>query len=154
MTTNTLTPTAETPDQPDKPLPVKLLPAKPVLLFDGMCPLCQRSVRILKSLDWFKALDYRDCRVKSNWPGHAAQPLEMKKMLEEMHLVSADGGKVYKGFKAFRWLCWKIPATFLLAPLMYIPGVPWIGNKVYLWVAKNRFRLVPCKDGVCQVSVK
>ena len=24
------------------------------MLFDGMCPLCQRAVRMLKPLDWFK----------------------------------------------------------------------------------------------------
>ena len=39
----------------------------------------------------------------------------------------------------------------LAAAYVAWPGVPWVGNKVYLWVAKNRFKLVPCKDGVCSL---
>ena len=33
-------------------------------------------------------------------------------------------------------------------------GVPWLGNKLYLWVAKNRFDLVPCDDGGCRVPLR
>ena len=39
------------------------------------------------------------------------------------------------------------------SPLLYLPGVPQIGQKIYLWVAKNRFRLVPCHGGVCTVPL-
>jgi len=32
--------------------------------------------------------------------------------------------------------------------------VLWLGNRVYRWIAKNRYSLVPCHDGVCQVPLK
>ena len=48
-----------------------------------------------------------------------------------------------------RWMAWRIPVLWWLAPLLYLPGVPWLGRKLYRWVAKNRYDLVPCKDGVC-----
>ena len=121
------------------------------LLYDGQCPLCQRSVAVLKKLDWFRKVDYRDARDPANVP--ADPPLELARMLEEMHLVTTDG-RVYHGFGAFRWMAWRLPILWLVAPFLYIPGVPWLGQKVYLWVARNRYQLVPCKDGVCTVPPK
>ncbi len=126
--------------------------AKPkgIVLYDGFCPLCLRSISILKKLDWFKRLRFQDARRVDELPP-CEVPLIPKRLLEEMHLVTPDRKRAYAGFKAFRWVAWRIPLLFPLAPLFYIPGVPWIGNKVYLWVARNRFKLVPCKDGVCEV---
>ena len=124
---------------------------KAVVLYDGMCPLCQRSVRILKRLDWLHLLHYQDCRDVAKLPKPAVQ-LEPKKLLQEMHLVTPDRERVYAGFAAFRWIAWRLPLMFWLAPVLYLPGVPWLGRRMYLWVAKNRYQLVPCKDGVCSVK--
>lgn len=121
---------------------------KGVVLYDGSCPLCQRSVRVLKRLDWLHKLHFQDCRDAANLP-KSEVPLELSKMLEEMHLVTPDRKRAYAGFAAFRWMAWRMPATLGLAPLLYLPGVPWLGRKVYRWIAKNRYNLVPCKDGVC-----
>lgn len=123
---------------------------KGVVLYDGMCPLCQRSVRILKRIDWLHQLHFQDCRDTANLP-KSAVPLDPKRMLEEMHVVTPDRERVYAGFKAFRWMAWRMPMTAWFAWMLYLPGVPWLGNKVYLWVAKNRYDLVPCKDEVCQL---
>lgn len=121
-----------------------------VLLYDGECPLCQRSVAILKKLDWLRRIDYRDARDPANWPA-SETPLVRDRLLEEMHVVPKGGKGVVAGFRAFRWAAWRLPALALFAPLMHLPLVPWIGQRVYLWVAKNRFSLVPCKDGVCTI---
>ena len=125
---------------------------KPLVLFDGLCPLCQGSVAWLKRLDWFRAVDFKDARDPSNIPS-MDPPLALSRLLEEMHLVTTDLKKSLHGFKAFRYISWRIPLLFLLAPFMYIPGIPWLGQKIYLWVARNRFNLVPCKDGVCHLPI-
>ena len=125
---------------------------KGVVLYDGLCPLCQRSVRVLKRLDWMHRLHFQDCRDAANLPPSAA-PLDAKKMLEQMHLVTPDRRRVHAGFAAFRWMAWRIPVLWWLAPLLYLPGVPWLGRKGYLWVAKNRYDLVPCRDGSCHVRL-
>jgi predicted DCC family thiol-disulfide oxidoreductase YuxK len=70
-------------------------------------------------------------------------------MLEQMHVVTPDRKRFHVGFAAFRWMAWRMPLTWGIAPLLYLPGTRWLGNKVYLWVARNRYNLVPCKDGVC-----
>ena len=40
---------------------------KPLVLFDGLCPLCQGSVAWLKRLDWFKAVDFKETLFISHW---------------------------------------------------------------------------------------
>jgi predicted DCC family thiol-disulfide oxidoreductase YuxK len=123
---------------------------KAVVLFDGSCPFCRRSIAILQSLDWFGRLHVQNCRETDKLPP-CDVPLVPKKLIEEMHVVTPDRKKVYAGFAAFRWMAWRLPLLTLTAPFLYLPGVPWLGNKAYLWVAKNRFKLVPCTDGVCEL---
>ena len=123
-----------------------------ILLFDGQCPLCRRSVAILKRLDWFARLQYQDARQSDQLP-KTIPPLDHDKLLEEMHLVPRDDNKVYHGFGAFRWMSWRMPLLWPLIPLLYLPGAAVVGQKLYLWVARNRFKLVPCK-GVCELPRK
>lgn len=124
--------------------------ARPVLLYDGLCPLCRKSVAILRRLDWFRRIDYQDARHVDRLP-RTEPPLDPQRLLEEMHLVAGAGRAVYHGFGAFRWLAWRLPLLWLAAPLLYVPGVPWLGQRVYLWVARHRFKLVPCRDGICHL---
>ena len=128
-------------------------PGQAIVLYDGMCPLCQRGVRMLKALDWFGRLHFQNARDVANLPA-CDEPLDPQRLLEEMHAVTPDRKRVYVGYACFRYMAWRLPLTWPIAPLLYIPGVPWVGNKVYLWVARNRFKLVPCKDGACQVPLR
>jgi predicted DCC family thiol-disulfide oxidoreductase YuxK len=122
---------------------------KAQVLYDGQCPFCIKSVNALKRLDWLHRLHFLDARDPAVLPPREP-PLDPDRLLEEMHLLTPDGKQVYHGYGAFRWLAWRLPLLWPLAPLMYIPGVPQLGQKVYLWIARNRFRLVPCHGGVCK----
>jgi predicted DCC family thiol-disulfide oxidoreductase YuxK len=121
-----------------------------LVLYDGECPLCLKSVDLLKRFDWLNRLEYVSVRETEKVPVRQP-PLESKRLLEEMHLITPDGKHVYHGFDAFRWMAWRLPALCWVAPLLYVPGVPTLGQSMYLWVAKNRYRLVPCHNGVCAV---
>lgn len=124
--------------------------ARAIVLHDGLCRFCQRGVRILKRLDWLRRLRFQDCRDVANLPP-SAEPLDPRRLLEEMHVVTPDRKHALHGYRAVRWLAWRLPLGWPVAPLLYFPGVPWLGSKVYLWVARNRFKIVPCKDGICTV---
>ncbi len=50
-------------------------------------------------------------------------------------------GKTYGGFFAVRDIARHLPLSFLLALLLYIPGVSLLGVPVYQWISKNRYRL-------------
>ena len=128
-------------------------PRQAVLLYDGECPLCLKSVSVLQRLDWFHVVHYQNARDIQHLPPSPV-PLDAQKLLEEMHLITPDRRAVYRGFGAFRWLAWRLPLLFVFAPLLYLPGVPKLGRRLYRWVARNRFNLVPCHDGACALPGK
>lgn len=121
-----------------------------LVLYDGECPLCLKSVDLLKRFDWLGKLAYVNVREAQKVPPRQP-PLEPKRLLEEMHLITPDGKHVYHGYEAFRWMAWRLPLFCWLAPLLYVPGIPALGQRIYLWVARNRYRLVPCHNGVCSL---
>jgi len=124
-----------------------------IVLFDGDCPLCKKSVSILKQLDWLGALQFHNARDNAKLPESHVE-LQRNKLLEEMHLLTPDRKHAFAGYAAFRWIAWRLPLAWAFAPLMSFPGVPEVGNQIYRWVAKNRFKLVPCDDGGCKVNLK
>ena len=77
-----------------------------------------------------------------------------EKLIEQMHVVTPNRKRAHAGFAAFQWMAWRLPLTLPIAPFLYLPGVPRLGHRAYLWVAKNRFDLVPCDDGGCRVDLK
>jgi predicted DCC family thiol-disulfide oxidoreductase YuxK len=121
-----------------------------VVLYDGQCAFCRRSVGLLRRLDWFGRLRYQDARDTGHLPA-SDEPLDPHRLLEQMHVLVPGGHRAYSGFRALRYLAWRLPALWAFAPWMYLPGIPALGQRIYLWVAKNRFHLVPCHGGVCRV---
>jgi predicted DCC family thiol-disulfide oxidoreductase YuxK len=119
------------------------------LLYDGQCPFCIRSVKLAKRLDWFNRLRPADARTVRD----ASIPISPERLMEEMHLITPGTVKIYHGFGAFRWMAWRLPLLWVLVPFLYLPGIPTLGQKIYLWIARNRFQLVPCHGGVCQTRL-
>ena len=123
------------------------------VIYDGDCPLCRKSVAILRSLDWLHRLEYVNAR-DSEQPLLLQPPVVGAPLLDEMHLLTPDGKRLFHGFGAVRWMAWRLPLCWLIAPLLYVPGVPWLGQRLYLWIARKRFHLVPCRHGVCDIQQK
>jgi predicted DCC family thiol-disulfide oxidoreductase YuxK len=125
--------------------------ARAIVLFDGDCPLCRRSVAVLARLDWLHQLSYQDARQTDHLPSANNVPLDPQRLLEEMHVLPPGRDRVFTGFYAFRWLALRLPLFWAVVPFLYLPGVPWLGRRAYLWVARNRFHLVPCHNGLCAI---
>ena len=119
------------------------------VLYDGQCPLCLKSVALLKRLDWLGRLRYLDARDRENLPVAEPSP---GRFLEEMHLLTPGGQRLLSGFAALRWIAWRLPLLWPIAPLLWLPGMAAVGQRLYLWVARRRFRLVPCHGGVCTIQ--
>ncbi|WP_139490406.1 thiol-disulfide oxidoreductase DCC family protein [Brevibacillus dissolubilis] len=60
--------------------------------------------------------------------------------------VQTPDGQLYQGFYAVRVLVGYTWLAFL-QPLLYIPGIPPLGEKAYAWVARNRYRLFGKREG-------
>jgi predicted DCC family thiol-disulfide oxidoreductase YuxK len=121
------------------------------VLFDGDCSFCQHSVRWLRRLDWRHVLTFVNLR-DSGDPIVQAVPTIAERLREEMHVWPASRARLYHGFDALRWLSWRLPSLWLIAPFLSLPLVPSLGQRIYLWIARRRFELMPCRNGGCTIQ--
>jgi predicted DCC family thiol-disulfide oxidoreductase YuxK len=116
------------------------------VIYDGHCGLCTRSVAVLRRLDWLNRLDFMDAnhieRVHERFPS-----LPTDDLLHEIHIVNPEG-QYWVGFYGFRRLAWLLPLLWPAAPVLYVPGVPWVGARVYGYVAAHRARNL-CDSDAC-----
>jgi predicted DCC family thiol-disulfide oxidoreductase YuxK len=124
-----------------------------VVLYDGNCPLCLKTTSILKRLDWLHRLYFHNCRDTVGIPINSAH-LDPARMIQEMHVLTPDRTTAYSGYRAVRWIAGRVPVLWPLYPLLFIPGMARLGQRLYLFVARNRFQLLPCRDGVCTIPPK
>jgi predicted DCC family thiol-disulfide oxidoreductase YuxK len=126
---------------------------KAVVLYDGGCPLCCKSIAILKKFDWRDRLSYQDARDVEHLP-EISMRLVPDQLMREMHLVTPNRQKTFTGFRAFRWIAGRLPLLWLVWPVLFVPGAPWLGQRIYRWVARNRYNLVSCREGQCALPPK
>ncbi len=108
------------------------------LVYDGECEFCKSALLAVRFLDVFRLitfLDYHD-------PAQLAQASGVRFQDADNAAIAVDQrGRQMPGFYAFRALAWRLPWTWIVAPFLYIPGIPWLGRRVYAWVVVNRSRL-------------
>src|SRR6266545_7985726 len=120
------------------------------VLYDGLCPLCCRTVRVLGALDLFARLEFLDFRRLDldDYNRRLGLGLAHRDLEQEMYVV--DRGKAYRGFRGYRRIALAIPAFWPLAPWLFLPGISFLGAYVYGRVARNRPRVFWC-DSHCPV---
>jgi predicted DCC family thiol-disulfide oxidoreductase YuxK len=111
--------------------------ASHLVLYDGGCGVCSRSVVVIARLDVLKRLRFAD--VVADWPWLSREYPKLRRdaCLREMHVVTSDG-RLLAGFDAYRSLAISLPLAWPLLPLMYIPGVPQLGRRSYRAIAARR----------------
>jgi predicted DCC family thiol-disulfide oxidoreductase YuxK len=108
---------------------------KGTVYYDGECKFCATSVGLLKD-DGEDSAEYKPYQDTQDLPeGLTPQSAE-----NQLWLVMPDGRK-YGGFFAVRRLAWRKPWMWPIALLLWLPGMDWLGPKVYRWVARNRRKL-------------
>ena len=113
---------------------------RPQLLYDGRCGFCLASLRRLQVLDVFGAIEPVDLhRVPDVTRLHP--DLTLERCTRRMQLVEPTG-RLTEGFFSYRRLCLRLPLLWPVVPLVYLPGMAWVGPRVYDWVARNRFCLL------------
>jgi len=124
-----------------------------VVLYDGECPLCRKASSVLRRLDWLHRLQFHNCRDAAGIPTNSVH-LDPARMIQEMHVLTPDRTTAYSGYRAVRWIAGRVPILWPLYPLLFIPGMARLGQRLYLWIARNRFHLLPCRGGVCTIPPK
>ena len=121
-----------------------------LVIYDGNCPMCTFQMRALSWLDWFRCLRFvpsQDPSVAEHAPGVAKEELDAA-----IHLASREG-RLYRGARALRFACLRVPPLIPVALVLWVPGVIWIAERAYDFVSKRRYKiskLFGCK-GACKV---
>jgi predicted DCC family thiol-disulfide oxidoreductase YuxK len=110
---------------------------RPLLLYDGSCGFCKMCVRMLKIMDLFAVLEYRNFYDYLDGPQPLPAGLTNDDVLKRMQLVER-GAHAYGGYTVFRRICWSMPMMYPLIPVIFFPGMGIIGPFLYGLVAKNR----------------
>jgi predicted DCC family thiol-disulfide oxidoreductase YuxK len=118
------------------------------VLYDGHCPLCIRTVRALRTFDLFTRLDCLDFRRLdlTEYNRRHTFALTIEDLDREMYVISR--GQAYVGYYGYRVLAAALPAFWPLCPLLFLPGVSWVGERIYGVIARNRLTLLKC-DAHC-----
>jgi predicted DCC family thiol-disulfide oxidoreductase YuxK len=125
-----------------------------LILYDDGCPLCTFQMRVLTWLDWFDSLTM--LLVSSPQVEAIAPNLSRGQLLEAIHCLTADG-RIFRGARCIRHLGLRLPLLLPLGLFLWIPGVIWIAEGVYLWVSRNRHRLgriFGCKEACALLPAK
>jgi predicted DCC family thiol-disulfide oxidoreductase YuxK len=121
------------------------------VLFDGGCPLCRRTVRGLRSIDWLGGLRFVDGTNAADRE-RLAPGLTETELLVEMFVVDPRGRR-HPGYDGCLHLALAVPLLWPLALLGRLPGIRQVGERIYRRIAANRIRRGCCTDETCGVPV-
>ena len=113
--------------------PKPLAPDRWLCYYDGNCGFCSGIVRGLSRLDvfgrvvWIPYQSLEEPPVGLSWED-----------LDAAVYLKRGQGRFYRGFYAFRMLSAGIMPLAPLLPLLWLPGVRFLGEALYARIAKNR----------------
>jgi len=96
-----------------------------------------------------EAVSFQDPGVLEQFPG-----LTHEACMQAMVLVTPDG-QLYRGFEAAVQAVATRPMLRLPAFAYYLPGIRQVCDRLYAWIAANRYRILgktvtdECTDGTC-----
>jgi predicted DCC family thiol-disulfide oxidoreductase YuxK len=118
-----------------------------VVLFDGGCPLCRRTVRVLRRLDWMHRLQFADA-TDAGRRERLAPGLTEAEVLVEMYVVD-PAGRRFGGYDGFLRIARVVPLMWPWLALGHLPVIRQLGRAVYRTLAANRIRRGRCTDEIC-----
>jgi predicted DCC family thiol-disulfide oxidoreductase YuxK len=109
------------------------------VLYDGQCIICKQSKSIIHALDWLNRVEFLDIHrwneVESRYP-----TLDFETAMGQMHAVMPDGTLI-GGFEGMRRVLGELPLGLPLWLILQLPGMNWLGPKIYHFIASNRYRI-------------
>jgi predicted DCC family thiol-disulfide oxidoreductase YuxK len=126
-------------------------------VYDGRCVICQQTRRIVMALDWFKRVEFLDLNepdiMRARYPD-----LDHETVMGQIHVIESNG-QMLKGFWGMRRLMRDLPLGLPVWAILHLPGMNWLGPKIYRFVALHRYainrffgvELDPCENGTCKI---
>ena len=126
-------------------------------LYDSHCILCQQTRRMIMTFDWLHHIEFLDLHetdvVERRFP-----ELDPVALMGEIHVIE-ESGAVRSGFQGMRRMLRELPLGVPMWLVLLLPGMNWLGPRVYGLVARHRYRinrlfgidLATCTDGACKL---
>lgn len=105
----------------------------PIILFDGVCNLCNGAVQFIIERD--KKRQFRFASLQSDFGQQYQQ--QVGASVDSILLV--ENGKIYQKSSAALRIARKLDGLWSLL-FLFIIVPPFIRNAVYDWIARNRYR--------------
>ena len=139
---------------PTLPTPLDL-PQADVVIFDGKCVFCRKSVNQLER--WVRKDQLCYVSLHDPWVAENVPELSFDELMDRVWLVSRSDGSRHGGAEMVRYLSTRSWKLYLAAPLMHFPGSMPLWQWMYQIVARRRYKIAnkdgePCdEDGTCRV---
>lgn len=117
-----------------------------VVLYDGNCKMCRRTMSLLLSLDWLHSLKPVSAFQRDRFTAMGLGHLEDAALMKDMHageLGTNGEWRVETGYQAYQRIAWRVPLLWFTLPLVYLPPVVLVGNRIYRQVADSRACSIP-----------
>ena len=114
--------------------------------YDGSCPICSASSRLINRLDWLNKVELIDL----HQPGELDKAgITYQKAMSRIQ-VRTGCPQVYEGIDSLIKISLVIPLLWLPVPILWFSGKIGIGNRLYDWIAKHR--LIFPVPGYCKIN--
>ena len=116
------------------------------VLYDSDCMMCTFQMRSLTWLDWFNLTHFLP--IKDERAAEVAPSISREDLLEAIHCITPRGD-IHRGARAIRYLGLRMTLLVPLALVLWVPGVIWVAERMYMWVSRNRHlisRYFGCKE--------
>lgn len=106
-----------------------------VVLYDGWCPFCIKSIKRFQRLDWFNRIEFISFREPSV---ATVYNISISNLENRMHSVLKSTNKIEDGINSINRVCKNIPALWIFVPVISISVFLGVGQRVYDLIAKRR----------------
>lgn len=110
-----------------------------VVIYDGSCRLCRRTIATIRVFDLLGRTTYLNGRDEVARARSELEGLDPSQLGKDLITILGENRENRRhGFEAYRALAWRIPFFWPIMPILYLPPVSAIGKRVYRRVADSR----------------
>jgi predicted DCC family thiol-disulfide oxidoreductase YuxK len=126
--------------------------AELLLIYDGRCVLCRRTVKQLESIKVDAKLEMVSLQtVEAN---RLPERTTRESLHAQLHVLD-EKGQIFKGPDAVFRILREVPSLRPISWLYGLPGMRQLAKVVYRWIARHRYKLFgkvedDCQDGSCE----
>jgi predicted DCC family thiol-disulfide oxidoreductase YuxK len=107
-----------------------------VVVYDGSCKICRRTIAVLQRFDVFQRTVYLNALDDQKLKERNLTWIAPADRMRDMHAIL--GKNKWKGYECYRTLAGRIPILWPVWPFLWIWPVPALGKMIYRKVADSR----------------